>query len=95
MTVIRNAPFSVRLISELTQLDARESKAEIRRRLRPNVYRLGIYLGAAHDVLDAIDAGTEPADAFTQSFVPTGGMRTIAKHLGLALDVARGQWLRV
>jgi hypothetical protein len=85
-------PFHTRLVSELTRLDERESAAE-RKRGISNIYRLGIYLGAAQECSDEIDAGTPPSVAFTNHFTPTRSNHTIARRLNLGLDVQRGRWV--
>ena len=72
--------FRARLISELTELDRRE-----RRRPGWNPNALGMYFAAAETVTDAA--------TFAAAFVPTRGMHTVARRLGLALDVDRGQWV--
>lgn len=71
--------FHDRLISELTQLDQRESK-----KAGHNPYALGMYFEAAEDVTDA--------QSFADAFTPTRGMHRIARNLGLPLNVDRGQW---
>ena len=81
--------FRTKLISELTQLDAREA----RRDPRPNPYRLGIYMNAAQDVIDSIADGATMEDAFADVFTPSRGMHTVARRLGLRLDVERGNWV--
>lgn len=83
----------LRLISELTQLDQREEANERKRRYPVNYYRLGHYLGAGDEVADAVDTGIDPATAFAQHFTPTRGMHTVARRLGLTLDVERGRWI--
>jgi len=84
-----------RLVSELTQLDARESQQEAKRRHRVNIYRIAHYLGAAQATLeDGGDTLESFAKAFADNFVATRGMHGIAKRLGLPLDVERGDWVR-
>ncbi len=73
--------FQARLTHELTALDIRESKRE----RSPNIYRLGHYLEAAEGVTDAA--------SFAKAFNPTRGMNTVARKLGLGLDVNRGRWV--
>lgn len=60
-----------------------------------NPYALGIVLGAAQDVRDAVARGVPLADAFADAFNPTRGMHAVARRLGLPLDVQRGQWVKV
>lgn len=73
--------FHDRLIHELTTLDRRES-----RRPGYNPYALAIYFRAAEGVTDA--------DSFRRAFLPTRGMHTVARRLGLGLDVERGCWVQ-
>ena len=72
--------FHTRLIHELTALDKRQST---KRGYNPNA--LGIYFQAAENVTDA--------KSFANAFTPTRGMHTVAKKLGLPLDVERGDWV--
>ena len=72
--------FHDKLISELTQLDQRQSK-----RRGWNPYALPQYFTAAQNVTDAA--------SFADAFTPTKGMHRVAKNLGLNLDVERGQWV--
>ena len=72
--------FHDQLISELTQLDQRQSK-----RKGYNPYALPQYFTAAQDVTDAA--------SFADAFTPTRGMHRVAKNLGLSLDVIRGLWV--
>lgn len=69
-----------RLIHELTQLDIKNSK-----RKGYNPFALGIYFGAAEDVVDA--------KTFTDAFTPTRGTHAIARKIFGNLDVARGEWV--
>jgi hypothetical protein len=87
MTVLTHGSFRTRLISELTQLDQRES------RRYPNMYRLGLYLEAGQATAEAVDKGADAHLAFADHFMPPRGMHTIARHLGLPLDVQRGRWV--
>lgn len=86
-----NQSFRYQLVSELTQLDARES----RRERITNIYRLGHYLGAADDMIALMEdrEGVTAELAFMRVFTATRGMHTVAKRLGLALDVQRGEWV--
>lgn len=79
-----------KLVSELTQLDARDEK-------RPgyNRYALSIMLGAAQEVDAAISKGVKPEKAFAENFNPTRGIHGIARRLGLNLDVQKGRWIYV
>ncbi len=72
--------FHQRLISELTQLDNRESM-----RKHHNPYALSHYFKAAEGVTDA--------KSFADAFIPTRGMHRVAKNLGLGLDVEKGRWI--
>jgi hypothetical protein len=84
--------FRDHLTHELIQLDRQESAQETKRRLVVNIYRLGHYLKAAQGVVGAVRSGESPAKAFAAGFVATRSMHTIAKRLGLGLDVERGEW---
>lgn len=72
--------FHDRLVSELTQLDARESK-----RQGHNRCALALYFQAAENVTDAA--------SFARAFNATRGMHRVARNLGLPLDVAHGEWI--
>jgi len=94
MTTEERALFRIRLVSAVTTADRRESAREAKRPGgRVNIYRIGHYLKAAGEVMAAIDAGATPEAAFRANFTPTAYMNTAAKKLGLALDVARGNWV--
>ena len=81
--------FRTKLISELTQMDERDSK-----RPHHNRYAIGMYLEAAGFVVAAIEDGVAPEKAFAEAFNPTRGMHRVARNLGLRLDVQRGQWIQ-
>lgn len=94
MTLTNPQTFRTRLVHELTALDAREAAAETRRRLRVNIYRIAHYLRAADDVMTALMTRGQTAErAFADAFVATRGMHTVARRLGLNLDVAHGEWI--
>jgi hypothetical protein len=59
-----------------------------------NRYALPLKLQAADDMQTAIDAGASPEKAFTEVFAASREMHKIARSLGLALDVERGNWIR-
>ena len=59
-----------------------------------NRYALPLQLQAADVMQTAIDDGHTPEQAFTSVFPPTREMHRIARSLGLALDVERGNWIR-
>jgi hypothetical protein len=82
-----------KLTSLLTELDIRLSKAEVKRRSRVNIYRLGHYLKAVEDFRDDLKAGKTPRAAFVRNFLPAKDMHKIAITLGLALDVENGRWI--
>jgi hypothetical protein len=91
----RGNPYTERqLASLLTQLDDREGRHELKRYGRVNIHRIALYLQAADRVRDRVARGEAPGSAFAEEFTPTRGMHTIAKKLGLGLDVQRGQWVR-
>lgn len=69
-----------KLIHLLTELDQKQSK-----RKGYNPYALPQYFAAAEDVTDA--------ESFAKAFNPTRGMHSIARKLGFALDVDRGEWV--
>jgi hypothetical protein len=72
--------FHTKLVNELTALDRREAKGKAH-----NPWALGHYLSAAKGVTDSA--------SFARAFIPTRGMHTVAKRLGLGLDVERGNWV--
>lgn len=73
----------------LTELDRKESARE----RHPNIYRIGLYFQAARDVANTIAAGVSPEVAFADTFTPSRGMHSIARALGLKLNVDRGRWV--
>ena len=75
---------------ELTTLDRHESK-----RRGWNPYALGHYLGAAEQVRADVLAGDSLTDAFCRHFTPTRGMHSVAKRLGLPVDVRNCDWVKV
>ena len=79
--------FKDKLIHELTALDMREAKSK-----QHNPYAIAHYLRAADEVIDLIEHGIAPERAFSRVYIPTRGMRTVARHLGLKLDVIKGNW---
>lgn len=83
-------PFGGRLGHYVTEQDIKASK-----RKGYNPYALGIMLGAAHDCEAAVAAGTSEAAAFADHFTPTRENHTMARRLGLALDVQRGRWVTI
>lgn len=93
----RKNPMSVRdkLVSLLTQLDAKQAQQEMRAGRRVNIYRIGIYLEAANDFDALMRKGKAAEAAYAEVFTPSRPMHGIAKKLGLALDVDRGQWVVV
>lgn len=50
-----------------------------------NPYALGLYLTAAETVHDA--------KSFAEAFNPTRGIHWVAKQMGYALDVDKGNWI--
>lgn len=76
-----------KLVSLLTQLDAREQKKDY------NIYRIGHYLRAAQNFSAAVSKGQSPEAAFADIFAPARSMHTIARKLGLHLDVQRDRWI--
>lgn len=81
------------LVSELVRLDIREEASERKRGNRVNVYRIAHYLRAADNVRTSVEHGSSPSFAFASAFCATRGMHRIARNLGLALDVKRGEWI--
>ena len=82
------------LVSLLTQNDAVRCAKEIKRYGRANIYALSIELGAVHETLEPMLAsGATWESAFSETFTPTRANHGIARKLGLALDVERGQWI--
>ncbi len=80
MALLDKLNFHDGLIHLLTELDRRNSK-----RMDHNPNALGLYFEAAEGVTDA--------KSFSEAFTPSGPMHTIAKKLGLGLDVHRGRWV--
>jgi len=74
--------FHDRLISELTQLDKKESTRD-----GYNPHALGLYFKAAEGVTDV--------DGFCKAFNPTRGMHRIARNMGMNLDVKCGEWIKM
>ena len=72
--------FHTKLIMLLTELDHRQSK-----RKGWNCYALPQYFAAAETVTDA--------KSFADAFCPTRGMHSIARKLGLGLNVEKGVWI--
>lgn len=83
-----------KLAHELTALDIKESRRELKRYGRENIYRLSHYLRAADEVKKAVRGGKSLSEAFASNFNPTRGMHGVARRLGLGLTVQRGQWRR-
>ena len=79
--------FKDRLIHELIALDQKQSAKK-----GYNRFALAIYLQAADSCAEMVDSGITQVTAFTDCFTPCREMHGIAKRLGLALDVDRGQW---
>jgi hypothetical protein len=72
--------FHDKLISELTKMDIRNSKFN-----HYNPYALAQYFKAAENVVDA--------KTFLEAFIPSREMHSIAKRLGLNLEVEKGEWI--
>lgn len=81
------AEFRARLGMELTTMDSRDS-----RRKGWNPWALPQYLAAADEVATMIGRGSSAEQAFSYYFTPTRGIHGVARRLGLALAVDRGQW---
>jgi hypothetical protein len=81
-----------RLVSELTRMDDAQQVRDRKKGYRTNPYALALMFQAAQEVEQEVAAGRPFAEAFADHFTPTRGMHTIAKRLGLPLDVVRGQW---
>ena len=69
-----------KLVAELIALDKKESTKK-----GYNPFAIGLYLEAAQDVTDA--------ESFADNFTATRGMHKVAKNMGYALDVERGNWI--
>lgn len=82
------ADFGRKLAHLVTEQDRAASK-----RRGYNPYALGIMLGAAHECEAAVTAGERPEVAFAEHFTPTRENHTMARKLGLLLDVQHGQWI--
>lgn len=82
-----------RLISELTQNDARRLAREVKRGGWANPYALAHELRAADSVINMVSLGESWETAFAEFFVATRENHRIAKRLGLRLDVQRGEWI--
>lgn len=76
-------------VNELTRLD-REMSAKPRAQWNP--YFLGIALTSLQDVEKEM-LGAVPEEIFREAFTPSREMHRVARRLGLALDVDRGQWI--
>lgn len=77
-----------RIVSELTQLDARKSRTD----RHWNRY----FLGIAFQSLDGYEedaAKLGDARAFADRFTPAREMHAIARKLNLDLDVEHGRWV--
>ena len=92
MTADELTAFRARLSMAMTEIDRKECERESRRG-RPNLFRLGILLGAVSATADNIRDGWEPAKAFAGNFTPTKENHKAAQTLGLPLDVQRGRWV--
>ncbi len=90
MALVDKMAFGDALAHELTTQDRRESTTR-----GYNPHALGIVLGAAQDVVDAVAKGASPIDAFADAFCATRGMHSVARRLGLALDVKAGRWVKI
>lgn len=86
-TLLDRGLFHDALIHELTAADTLAS-----RRKGYNPYALAQLLRAADDVRDEMAAETPAATAFAAAFAATRTNHGIARRLGLALDVVRGDW---
>ena len=88
MSLVDRLPFGAALAHELTRMDRADSS-----RRGWNPYALGQYLQAAERVAQDIAAGATRERAFADAFCPTRGIHGVARRLGLALDVERGEWI--
>ena len=77
-----------KIVSELTQLDARKARTD----RHWNRHFIGIALQAMDGFEDdAAERG--PVAAFCERFTACREMHGIARRLGFAVDVQRGQWI--
>ena len=90
----RETPGDDKLRAQLVSaLIAMDKRASTKQGWNPNA--LSLMLGSVQDNFDpAVAAGASPEDAFMETFTPTRGTHGVAKKLGLALDVDRGQWVK-
>lgn len=84
--------FRQALVHLLTDLDRKESEREAKRGIPVNIHRLSHYLKAADDVMSDIRRGTDPAKAFSDALTPNRANLSIARKLGLKLDVNPARW---
>jgi hypothetical protein len=89
--MFESLPFPQRVLHALTALD---EKKRSRRSKSWNPYFLGI---VCRDALPALEEdlanGRTEAEAFAFAFTPAREMHTVARKLGLGLDVDRGRWV--
>lgn len=93
--------FHVQLSHMLIKLDEAESKSEIKRIGRANIYRMGILLKAMHEAEEEaekyVDDGVPVKEAFimavTSHFTPTRRMHTFLKKIDPSVDVKYGSWV--
>lgn len=89
------------LLHAITELDRAEERREVKRGVRVNLHRIGIYLSAKQSMLEDVHAriakGVAVRDAFRacliEHFCPTREFHRFTKRVGLPLDVQRGRWI--
>ncbi len=93
--------FHLQLAHVLVEMDKAEARAEMKRRMRPNIFRMGLLLEALHKAEDEATAlvarGVDVHEAFltavTEHFTATKRMHTFLKKLDPHVDVVRGRWV--
>jgi hypothetical protein len=78
-----------KLVSELTQLDARKRVSD----RHWNRYFIGLALQAVDRWEEDIAAGMSEAEAFAENFTPTRETNTVQRRLGFGFRVERGRWI--
>ena len=82
------------MVMAVTDWDRKESAREVKAGRRENIYRIGIYFKAIEDIEADVVSGVPFVKAFCDGFTPTRQAHALARKLGLAIDVQRGQWVR-
>lgn len=81
-----------KLVSALTAYDRRTERAESKRGIPTNVYRLAHLFTAAQAVNEAVIDGSAPEPAFRSHFTPTDSNVRIARRAGIDVSISGGFW---